>query len=447
MSAQQRQALSPSPRSTAPDATPIRLGVLGLGTVGGGLAQIMATNGARIAARAGGSVVIHKALVRTLDRERALGGLDIALTTDPREILEDDAIDVIVEVAGGVEPARTWLLEALRRGRTVVTANKDLLAQHGPELFEAARASGVRVYYEAAAAGGIPIIKALDEALAGNRIKRLMGIINGTTNYMLTAMTRQGAAFADVLADAQRLGYAEADPTSDVEGMDAAYKLALLASLAFDVWLDLGAIYREGITRLTTEDIRYADALGYTVKLLAIAQQEDDGVEARVHPTLVPHDHPLASVHGVYNAVYVQGDAVGDLMLYGRGAGALPTASAVMADIIEACQDVRRGAPARAAMPPAVAEVRPMAQTRSRFYLHIHAAEQPGALAAIAAKLAERSVSIASVIQQGRQQDPVSLVFITHDATEGDVQDALAAIEALPSVRGIATVLRVLGDA
>ena len=367
------------------------------------------------------------------------------LTTDPAAITEAKDIDVIVEVMGGMTLAPELVKQAMRNGKHVVTANKDALATFGVELSKVARDNNVGLYYEAAAAGGIPIIKTIAEALTGNRIKALMGIINGTTNYMLTRMTREGSSFDDVLAEAQALGYAEADPTSDVEGHDAAYKLAILAGLAFDVNVDINEVHREGITAITPEDIRNADELGYTIKLLGIARENDGKIEARVHPTLIPTVHPLASVNDAFNAVFIDGDAVGELMLYGRGAGGGPTASAVLADIVDACQNIRLGISGRLTAPTALQQLLPITETTSRYYIAISVAEQTGVLASIATAFAKEGVSLASVIQKGHASDPVSLVLVTHSVKEKHVRAALDAIAQLPTVHSITNTLRVEG--
>ena len=422
---------------------PIRLGLLGLGTVGSAAINILATNTDRIHARAGGPIEVRKALVRDPARRRDLQA-EIELTTDAQDILDDPDIDVIVEVMGGTTAAVEHMRRALQAGKHVVTANKDALALHGAELFQLARDHDVGLYHEAAVAGGIPIIKAISQALTGNRIRGLMGIINGTTNYMLDRMTREGGGFEAILADAQRLGYAEADPTSDVGGHDAAYKLALLVNLAFDTQIDVNQVHREGITRITQDDIRVADELGYVIKLLGLAREEDGAIEARVHPALIPRDHPLASVHDAFNAVFIEGDAVGELMLYGRGAGGPPTASAILADVVDACQNIRRGVAGRLTSPVSPRDVRPMSETWSRYYIALEVADQPGVLAALATEFARQRVSLESVIQrEGR--DPVQLVVVTHRVQEAQVQAALTAIQELPTVQRVKNMIRVEG--
>lgn len=428
----------------------IRLGILGLGTVGTGVARILQENARHVEARSGGRLEIARIVVNNPDKERAIDLESSLIGTDASSVIEDPSIPIIVELVGcpggSVEPALSWMLQALRLGKHVVTANKDVIAKHGPELLQAAREHGGQLYYEAAVAGGIPIIKSLQECLVGNRIQAMMGIINGTTNYMLTKMSREGAPFGAVLEEAQAHGYAEADPTSDVEGHDAAYKLAILASIAFDTDVPVESVHCEGITNITPEDIRNAAELGYVVKLLAIAKKLNGKIEARVHPTFVPENHPLAAVNDVFNAVFVEGDAVGELMFYGRGAGMMPTASAVVADIVDAAQNLRRGVPGRLCATRTDKPILPVSQTVSRYYINTKVVDKPGVLAAITTAFGDHGVSLESVIQKGRRQDPVSLVFITHEVREENVRMALDRIANLPDVREISNVIRVEGD-
>ncbi len=428
----------------------IRVGLLGLGTVGQGVYDLLSRNATPIAGRAGGPIIVRRVLVSDLTKRRDVSVPPDMLTTDPEVVIGDPEIDVVVELIGcrdGVEPALRYMREAIVRGKHVVTANKEIIAKYGSELFRFAAARGVLVGFEAAVAGGIPIIKSLRECLAANRVEMILGIINGTTNYMLTRMAREGADFESVLRDAQAQGYAEADPTSDVEGYDAAYKLAILASLAFETSVRVEDVYREGITRITAEDLSYARELGCTIKLLAIAKQTERGVEVRVHPTMIPVTHPLAAVNDVFNAIFVRGDAVGELMFYGRGAGRLPTASAVVADLVEIAQALRQGGGPW--MPPrdvGTKSVLPIDETVSRYYILTKVIDRPGVLAAIATAFGQEGVSIESVIQKGRREDPVSLVFVTHEVKERNVRAALAKIALLPVVRAIANVIRVEGD-
>ena len=423
----------------------IGVGMLGLGTVGGGVARILGEGAAMLSERAGGAIQLRRALVRDLDKARAAVVARELLTTDGDAVVNDPSVNVVVEVMGGIEPARSLVLQALRGGRRVVTANKALVASHGPELMAAAREGGGSLHYEAAAAGAIPIVKAVRESLAGNHVEALLGIVNGTCNYILSEMSSGGAAFSDALADAQRLGYAEADPTSDVGGEDSAFKLALLAGLAFDSHVDVGQIHCEGITGVRAADIAMARELGMVIKLLAVARPSGSGAELRVHPAMVPAGHPLAAVHGAFNAVFVRGDAAGELMFYGQGAGMMPTASAVVADLVDACRDLRRGTSAWAPGSQGALQVVPAADSTGRFYISCRVADRPRVLASIAGAFADRSVSIETCIQKGRDADPVDLVFVTHESREGDVRAALQAIGTLDMVREVASVIRLMG--
>jgi len=429
--------------------SPVRVGLMGLGTVGAGVYEVLEKNYEQIARRAGGPVEIAKILVRHPNKARSVAVDDGLVTTDPDELLEAEDIDIICEVigcpGGDVEPAMGYIRRALEAGKYVVTANKDILAKHGRELLELARRCKVGLYYEAAVAGGIPIIKSIKECLAANEIETLMGIINGTTNYMLTKMAQEGAPFDAVLREAQEKGYAESDPTSDVEGHDAAYKLTILARLAFETDIRVEDVYREGITKVTPEDIAYAREFGYALKLLAIAKATGRGIEARVHPTLIPQDHPLASVNDVFNAIFIEGDAVGELMFYGRGAGKFPTASAVVADIVQAAQNIRRGVTGWIDGVAKQREVLSPLEIVSRYYIHTKVVDRPGVLAQIAQTFGDNNVSIESVIQKGKEQDPVSLVFVTHEVVERNVRAALERISMLPVVRSVANVIRVEG--
>lgn len=430
--------------------TAIRLGILGLGTVGTGVCRILQESAQHVATRAAGPLEIARVIARDLTKERAVHLSPELIDTNAERVIHDPTVPIIVELVGcpggSVEPARTWMLEALRLGKHVVTANKDVVAKAGPELLQTAKKHGGSLYFEAAVAGGIPIIKSMNEALVGNHIQTIMGIINGTTNYMLTKMSRENASFDEVLKEAQAHGYAEADPTSDVGGHDAAYKLAILASIAFESEVSVDSVYREGITRITPEDISNAKELGYVVKLLAIAKRLGDRIEARVHPTFIPQRHPLAAVNDAFNAVYVQGDAVGDLMFYGRGAGMMPTASAVVADIVDAAHNVRRGVRGRLYVNGLHTPLLPISESVSRYYINTKVVDRPGVLAGITSAFGENSVSLESVIQKGRKQDPVSLVFVTHEVQEANLTRALSRIEQLPDVREISNVIRVEGD-
>ena len=430
--------------------TPVRIGVLGLGTVGGGTVNVLRRNGEEIARRAGRGVVVARAAARSLDKERICATAGIPLTTDPDEIVRDPDIDVVVELIGGLDPARRLVLDAIERGKHVVTANKALIAMHGNAIFEAAHQHGVMVAFEAAVAGGIPIIKALREGLAGNRIEWLAGIINGTSNFILTEMRERGAAFADVLAEAQRLGYAEADPTFDVEGTDAAHKLTILAAIAFGIPLALDRVYTEGIARVTPEDLGYAEQLGYRIKHLGIARRTGAGVEMRVHPTLVPEGALIANVNGVMNAVLVKGDAVGRTLYNGPGAGAEPTASAVVADLVDVVRtltaDPNHRVPHLAFQPDALTPVpvAPIEEAETAFYLKMLASDRPGVLAEIATIFGEAGISIEAVVQPEppRGAAQAKLVMLTHRVREGQMDEAIARIEALSVVEGHVTRIR-----
>jgi homoserine dehydrogenase len=429
----------------------VRLGLLGLGSVGGGVVKLLDSERAMLEERAGCRLVL--AAVADLDTSRPREGLDLArlpLTTDATRVLDDPAVQIVIELVGGLEPARSFILRALAAGKHVVTANKALLAHHGAELYQEARRHGVTLAFEAAVAGGIPLIRAIKEGLVANRILSVFGIVNGTSNYILSKMTDEGLDFSLVLKEAQAQGYAEADPTLDIEGLDSAHKLQILVSLAFRSFVDLKDIHTEGITRVTPQDIAYARELGYRVKLLAIAKASDGGLEVRVHPTMIPADSPLAAVSGVFNAVFLTGHAVGDLMFYGRGAGQLPTASAVWSDIVEIARRIAHGIPALALELPSVGPgalpLRPMEAIRSCYYLRVMALDRPGVLSRVAGILGENDISIASVIQKGRATgEAVPVVMMTHEARERDMRAALAAIDRLRVVSSPTTMIRVEG--
>jgi homoserine dehydrogenase len=420
---------------------PVRVGLLGCGNVGGALVDLVTSDAESIAERTGVRLEIVRALVRDLGKERAVDRA--RLTDDPAQVATAPDVDVVVEVMGAVEPARSLILDALKAGKPVVTANKELIAAVGPELFDAAATAGVDLLFEAAVAGGIPLIRPLRESLAGERIIRVMGIVNGTTNYILTRMTEEGATYSDALAEAQQLGYAEPDPTADVEGFDAAAKAAIVASIAFGVAVGTGDVHREGISGLTSADIAFADQLGFVVKLLAIAESTDGQVAVRVHPAMVPKTHPLASVRGSFNAVFIEGEAVGDLMLYGRGAGGLPTASALLGDLLDAAHNLRAGGTGRALVLGS-AVIRPIAELLSQYYLSIDVLDRPGVLSAVAGVFGEHGVSIRSMVQEGLG-DEARLIFMTHTARERDVQATIAGLRELAAVDRIGSLLRVIG--
>jgi len=439
--------------------TEVRIGLLGLGTVGAGVAKILESRLAMLEERAGCRLTL--AAVADVDLTRPREGLDIKklpMTPDAARVLADPSVQIIIELVGGLEPARSFILKALGAGKHVVTANKALLAHHGAELYDEARRRGVTLAFEAAVAGGIPLIQAVKEGLVANHIQTVFGIVNGTSNYILSKMTDEGLDFSLVLKEAQAQGYAEADPTLDIEGMDSAHKLQILVSLAFRTFVDLKDIHTEGITRVTPADIAYARELGYRIKLLAIAKAsggagrgaERAGVEVRVHPTMIPAASPLAAVSGVFNAIFITGDAVGDLMFYGRGAGQLPTASAVWADTLGIARRIAHGIPALAlelpSAGPAALPLRPMDSIRCCYYLRVMAQDRPGVLSRVAGVLGEHNISIANVIQKGRgKREAVPVVMLSHEARELDMRRALAAIDKLPDVAAATTMIRVEG--
>ena len=427
----------------------IRIGLLGLGTVGAGVVKILDTHGAEMQERTDCRLTLAAIADADLIRERE--GIDLArlhLVPDARQVLDDPSIQIVIELIGGLEPARTFILRALAAGKNVVTANKALLAHHGAELFEQARRHRVMLGFEAAVAGGIPLLRAVREGLPANRIASVFGIVNGTCNYILSKMTDEGLDFSVVLKEAQARGYAEADPALDIEGMDSAHKLQILAMLAFRTSLALKDIYTEGITGVAHEDVVNAAELGYRIKLLAIAKASDGGLEARVHPTMIPAQSPLAAVSGVYNAVFISGDNVGNLMFYGRGAGQLPTASAVWSDALEIARRVAHGIPALPVELPSVARaplpLRPMDEIRSAYYLRVMALDRPGVLAQVAGILGRHDISLVSVLQKARAEgEAVPVVMLTHDARERDMRAALASIDRLPVVAARTTMIRV----
>jgi homoserine dehydrogenase len=420
----------------------VAVGLLGLGTVGTGVARLLHEEGDRIARRAGRRIDLKWAVVRDPSKARAVPRPDVRVVGDVRRVIEDPEVEIVIETMGGVEPTLSVVLDALGAGKDVVTANKALLADHGAAVFAQARRSRRAVAFEGSVGGGIPIVQALGVALAANQVQSLAAIVNGTCNFILTSMTREGMTYETALRQAQELGYAEADPTLDVNGTDTAHKLAVLAQLAFEANVRTPQIPREGIDRLQPADIRYAAELGYTVKLLALAKLSESGLELRVAPTLVRHGTPLAEVRGPYNAIRVVGDAVGDTLFYGRGAGMMPTASAVVGDLIDVVVG-RAGLTFNAlrlwsesAPPP---RLTPPSRVRSRYYLRFTIADRPGVLAALAKALGEHGISIASVIQHDPGDDapddsPVPLVIMTHLATEADLRAALAEIDRLDVV-------------
>jgi len=432
---------------------PIKVGLLGLGTVGRGTFEVLGRNQEEITRRAGRGIQVAAVAVRDVKRARAIVGAQLPLTSNPEDIVRHPDIDIVVELIGGYEPARALVLEAISRGKHVVTANKALLASHGNEIFAAARDRGVMVAFEAAVAGGIPIIKALREGLTANRIEWIAGIINGTSNFILSEMRARGLPFETVLREAQRLGYAEADPTFDIEGIDAAHKLTILAAIAFGVPINFAAAYIEGIARLAAEDIKYAEQMGYRIKLLGITKRAvvngRPGIELRVHPTLVPAQRLLASVEGAMNAVLVKGDAVGVTLHYGKGAGAEPTASAVVADLVDVTRmhtaDPENRVPHLAFQAESVAELPWLSieDTVTSYYFRMRVADQPGVLADITRILADGRISIDAMFQRepSEGENQTDIIMLTHDAVERDVNAAVRRIETLSTV--LAPVIRI----
>jgi homoserine dehydrogenase len=438
----------------------VNIGMIGGGTVGSGVFHALQQNADLIAARIGLRLSIVKVAVKAFDEPRPYPIEPSVLTLNWREVVEDPAIQVVIELVGGTGIAKTMILAALQRGKPVVTANKALLSAHGPELFAAAREFKTNLYYEASVAGGIPIIKVVRESLVGNRFDRIYGIVNGTCNYILTRMKREGAAFADVLADAQRLGYAEADPTLDIDGHDAAHKTGILASLAHGFWVDHHDIHVEGIRLLTPLDIRFAAQLGYTIKLLGIVKTVPPDnlaenktppaatrISVSVSPTLVPNNHVLASVNDVFNAVFISGSPIGDTLYYGRGAGKDATASAVLSDLADAALDLRHGTPQRV---PAFVPHAPkgmvisLAETSSRFYLRLAVLDRPGVIADISAILSTGGISISSIIQpEGQEGETVPLILMTHAAKRAAMEKCCAAITKIAAVKGPSLLLPV----
>ena len=430
---------------------PVRVGLLGLGTVGGGTLNVLVRNAAEIARRAGRAIVVAHAAARDYDADR-LEGLDqVEVCDDAFAVVDNPQIDIVVELIGGYSPARELVLQAIENGKHVVTANKALIALHGNEIFAAAQARGVTVAFEAAVAGGIPIIKALREGLAANHIEWIAGIINGTGNFILTEMKDKGRDFADVLAEAQALGYAEADPTFDVEGIDAAHKLTILASLAFGIPLQFDKCYTEGISRIEPQDVTYAEEFGYRIKHLGITRRSEAGIELRVHPTLIPRRRLIANVDGVMNAVLVKGDAVGPTLYYGAGAGSLPTASAVVADVIDVTRtlttDPENRVPHLAFQPGELSDmsVLSMDEVETAYYLRMTAVDRPGVVAAVAGILADAGISIEAMQQKEppEGETEVPLVMLTHRVRELQMNAAIEKIESLDAVAGAVTRIRV----
>ncbi len=430
----------------------INVGILGLGTVGGGTVNVLARNRDLLRARTGCDIRIKHAATRTPSRAENLDISSDIVSSDINRVLDDPDIQVVAELIGGVEPAREYVLRAIANGKSVVTANKELIAKHGAEIGEAATKKGVHFRFEGSVAGGIPIVASLRTSLVGNRITQLMGILNGTTNYILTKMTREGLDFADVLAEAQALGYAEADPTSDVDGFDTMYKLAILANIAFGQRVSLDSILREGIRGVGARDIEYAREMGFVIKLIALARQHPNGeIELRVHPTLLPQSHPLANVNEVFNGVLVHGDAVGDVMFYGRGAGAEPTASAVVADLAEVARDIKSGAQmlqdVANASKSVEAKIEPFADVETRFCVRMQVVDRPGMLAQIATEFGVQGVSLDSIVQKKSDGETAEIFWMTHRTRQSAMTSSLQAFEKMNAVREVSSVLRVEGEA
>ncbi|MCU1394069.1 MAG: hom [Ilumatobacteraceae bacterium] len=423
----------------------VRIGVLGCGNVGAAFVQLVAAQADAIEARTGLRLEVTRVAVRNMSREREVELSQGVLVRDAQAVVDDAEVDLVVEVIGGIEPARELIVTALGKGKPVVTANKELLANIGTELYAAADSAGVDLLFEAAVAGGIPLIRALRESLRGEPIRRVLGIVNGTTNFILTKMTEEGADYSAALSEAQRLGFAERDPTADVEGFDAGAKAAIMATISFGTKVVAGDVYHEGISGVTAGDIAMATRLGYVVKLLAICEQDEETgeVAVRVHPAMVPKHHPLASVRESYNAVFVEGAAVGSLMFYGRGAGGLPTASAVLGDVIDAAVNLRQGTHGSLGS-FGRAKIRPIDQTSSEYLISLDVADRPGVLHAVAGVLARNDVSVRAMEQEGLRDD-ARLVFITHSAKESAVQTCLRELRDLDVVTRIGSLLRVIG--
>ena len=419
--------------------------IMGLGVVGGGTYEIIKSNRKEIIASDGVDLEVVRVLEKNPQRLQALGVPDGVGTTNIHDIINDENISIVVETIGGIEPAKTFILAALRAGKSVVTANKELLAKHWPELESEAKANKAGLYFEASCAGGIPIIRALDLSMQANVIKELMGIINGTTNYILTKMTEKGTSYAAALKEAQGLGFAEANPESDVEGFDAVYKLSILSSIAFNTCVPMDSVYREGITGITADDIKYAKEMGYKIKLLGISKLNGKNIEAHVHPALVPEEHPLANVRNSFNSVYLKGDHVGELMFYGKGAGAHPTGSAVVSDIVLcACQKGRHRYAFFKNDGKIDKGVKLISNFRSQYYIRMNVQDKPGVLAKIAGVLGKNKISIEQLIQKNTADETAPIIFMTHESDEKSVQNAIAALKELETVESVESVIRVI---
>lgn len=423
----------------------INIGILGLGVVGSGTVALLEQNRKDIERKVGARLNIRKIAVRDLNKKRAVAVDRKLITSDPLEVLDDPAVDIVCELIGGVSPAREFVLRAFESGKHVVSANKELIAKEGHSIMEEAARRKLDFQFEGSVGGGIPIIQPMKNGLGGNRIEEMVGIVNGTTNYILTQMSQHGTDFAEALRDAQARGYAEADPSSDVEGFDAQYKIAILSSIAFTTRVQVSDVYVEGITRIGKRDIERAREIGYAIKLVGIAVRVgDDAMQVRVHPTLLPESHPLAAVHDVYNAVFLRGDAVGDVMFYGRGAGMMPTGSAVVGDIMDVCRNILHGSTGRVAgMHFEQRQMLPMDSVESKYFIRMTVADRPKVLASIATVLGEHDVSIESVVQKAISDEQAEIIWLTHRVRESNLVSSLAKIKKLPVVATVDNWLRV----
>jgi len=418
----------------------VKIGIIGLGTVGASVVKVLRKNSALIEKKSGVKLVIKKAA--DIRNKKSVAGK--AYTKNALNVISDPDISIVVETMGGVNPAKKYVLAAIKSGKHVVTSNKELIAKHGKEIIEAARASGVQVLFEGSVCGGIPIIKPIRESLAANNIREISGIVNGTTNYILTKMTKEGMSFSAALKEAQVKGFAEADPTMDIDGSDAAYKAAILAHVSSGCFIDPSKIYREGISDISAEDIEYAKEIGYVIKLLAIVKISGGELEVRVHPTLIEQNHPLAQVNDNFNAVFVKADVMGDVMFYGEGAGGLPTASSVLSDVIDIARCISCCSDCCTYYPPAKSlRIKNIGEIRSRYYIRLEAPDRPGVLAGISGAFAKKKVSIQEVVQRGSKGKTAQIVIILHENREKDIQDALKIISKLPVVKKIRSVIRV----
>lgn len=421
----------------------VKIGLLGLGNVGKGVWKILNMNREELIKRSGYDIKIGKILVNDINKKRDIDVPREMLTTDFNEILEDDSIEIIVELMGGLEPAVDYMLKGMRKKKHIVTANKMAIATKGNILLETSRKEEVMLYYEGSVAGGIPIIHGLKDNLVANKIEEVIGIINGTTNYILTKMTQDKISFEEALKEAQIKGYAEADPTSDVEAFDAVYKLCILSSLAFDTIVNVNSIYREGITNIKPIDIEYAKEFGYVIKLLGVIKEANGELELRVHPTMVPSAHPLANVNDSFNAIFLKGNAVGDLMLYGRGAGELPTGSAVVGDIVSILRNKEKSSYYPHLGSEEDKKIKDMQEVECEYYIRITVKDKPGVLGEISSIFGKNNVSILSVIQKGKREEQVSLVFITHNTLEGNINKSIEMIKALDDAEKIENIIRI----